>query len=91
MAVGDTVAGLQAGGDFTFQPAVGVEVYLVYFGSWANATQMTDGTIVGYIKNGNSAENAGTYPPKGLMINNSHYVIMLTEANGSMYSGVQIK
>jgi|TARA_R110000822_G_scaffold267435_1_gene390974 hypothetical protein len=89
MVVGDVVNGLQAGGDFTFQPAASVQIAITYFGSWGAASQLTNGVIVAYIRE--FINTAGQSYSLKLMINNTNYVKMLADTNGSMYSGVQIK
>ena len=50
MAVGDIVNGIQAGGDFTFQPAGSNVICITSFGSWSNSSQLANGTIVAYMK-----------------------------------------
>ena len=50
MAVGDIVNGIQAGGDFTFQPAGSNVICITSFGSCSNSSQLANGTIVAYMK-----------------------------------------
>tara|TARA_R110000824_G_C14735945_1_gene626894 strand:- start:43 stop:315 length:273 start_codon:yes stop_codon:yes gene_type:complete len=88
MAVGDVVNGIQAGGDFTFQPAASVEVCLTYFGSWSNSSQLVNGTIVAYMKQTLAASTMSATANK-LFINNTNYINILADNNGSIYTGVQ--
>ena len=90
MVVGDVVAGVfNAATALNFQPAAGIEIAITAFGSYAQDVAMTDGTIVALARNGTGYQET---PNSKIMINNNIYIISLAaSANGSYYSGIQIK
>ena len=90
MAVGDIVNGIQAGGDFAFQPAGSNVICITSFGSWSNSSQLANGTIVAYMKQSLSGTTMSATANK-LFINNTNYLIILTDTNGSHYTGVQVQ
>lgn len=105
MAVGDVVAGMSVNATLTFQPAVGVEIMLVWANGSGYQAEIYDGTnfqatgeattgfsvgIGGINYNGSSAMASIT---NKLFINNSIYIRIrkIGGTNNSAYSGIQIK
>tara|TARA_R110002049_G_scaffold161234_1_gene326732 strand:+ start:685 stop:975 length:291 start_codon:yes stop_codon:yes gene_type:complete len=96
MAVGDVVNGLVATGSaITFQPAAGVEVAIMSTGSYNSWTQIYNGVQFAYVSGSNFPADgvAGGYAPNiKLMINNTNYLRVLSNATGgAFYTGIQIK
>ena len=89
MAVGDVVNGLSAAGvALSFQPAVGVEVCITSFGSYNSWTRIENGIIgSNLVVNGHVSGNLNSK----IMINNTNYINLTLSADGSSYSGIQIK
>ena len=90
MAVGDFVNGLiTSGTNLDFQPAGTNVVCITTFGDWSNYGQMTNGTIVAYIKN--HLNTTGVDIVSKLFINNTNYLRIIVSGNGAHYSGVQVQ
>jgi len=89
MAVGDIVNGIRNdGSDLVFQPAVGVSICITAAcarGQWFSAT---NGVISAVLV------ESQVYPGIAslkLMINNTNYLTLPTDADGEFYSGIQIQ
>ena len=91
MVVGDVVAGVfDAATTMTFQPALSVEIVLTSISSYGNNCLLTDGAITSILSTGNSTSIDTT--TSKVMINNTIYLtVNAASANGSSYSGIQIK
>ena len=91
MAVGDVVNGVDAGA-MTFQPASGVEVVLLSYGTNRDWVKLTDGSDSAYVfmfadNDASGTGQRGTYNGAKLCINNTIYVSLSSGADGSFYSG----
>lgn len=90
MAVGDIVNGLATSSDLIMQPAAGVEICITSLSSWTASSGFFNGTTYALIRAGMASGAASPIQVK-IMINNTNYVKALSDANGSQYSGIQIK
>tara|TARA_R110002126_G_scaffold232922_1_gene377240 strand:+ start:346 stop:618 length:273 start_codon:yes stop_codon:yes gene_type:complete len=90
MAVGDFVNGMiTSGTNLDFQPASPNVVCITSFGDWSNYGQMTNGTIVAYLKD--HLASAWNQDVNKLFINNTNYLRIVVSGNGAHYSGVQVQ
>lgn len=88
MAVGDIVNGIRNdGSDLVFQPAIGVSIMITAGcsrGQWISAT---NGVVSAVIYESNKMVEVSMK----LMINNTNYLTLPTDADGEFYSGIQIQ
>jgi hypothetical protein len=89
MAVGDIVNGI-SNADLTFQPAAGVSIAITHAVGWLKEVLFTNGVIDAYILFQGDTKNGGGENTK-IMINNTNYLKVLVNANGTSYSGIQIQ
>jgi hypothetical protein len=90
MVVGDVVNDVGViGVTLTFQPALGVSIMISVAQNYSNFIQITDGVNTGVLYHGTQGY-VDTANVK-IMINNTNYLSILSAADSSVYTGIQIQ